>query len=227
MVTQALVKEKQYKPKLQVLIYPWTQMYNYRLPSMIEYGEKHTLTTLIPAKLALAYLGRTNQSKNIVKCLNHNLHMHLLDDETRLKYDSYVNVDLIRDEHKKGRSYYKNYSHNNTLNKLEQTSILNHDLEFRKDVLKVFNPKFSPLLADDVDLKNMPKAYFIILEWDLIKDEGLIYAERLRLNGCDVQIDLYEDGFHGIAPSISDNIMGFDIARKIFNNMIDKIITSV
>ena len=94
-------------------------------------------------------------------------------------------------------------------------------------MLKLFNKDLSPLLATDDELKCLPPAYCVILEWDMLRDEGLLYAERLRLNGCNVEVDLYENAFHGIATSISDNYMGFDIAKTMFEKMVNKIKTSV
>ena len=63
----------------------------------------------------------------------------------------------------------------------------------------LFKPEVSPLFAPESDLKNLPKAYFILLEWDFLKDEGLLYANRLKELGVDVHIAFYENGCHGIA----------------------------
>ena len=41
----------------------------------------------------------------------------------------------------------------------------------------------SPGLADDDILKGQPDAYLIVAETDILKDEDLIYAERLRRAG--------------------------------------------
>jgi acetyl esterase/lipase len=222
---QELAREKKHSPKLQALIYPWVQMYDHKLPSMIEYRKKHSITTLTPLNLTLCYLGRLNPKKAMIECLKNNEHMLLLDEQTRLKYESFINPQLIPDEYKKDRAYYETYrnSHANRVAKtLKPNSVLNTDLEFRKEILNLFNKKVSPLLADDEDLKDLPPAYFQLLEWDMLKDEGLIYSERLRLNGCKVHVELFEKAFHGIAPSL-DYTMGFEAARHMFNNMVDKL----
>jgi len=41
----------------------------------------------------------------------------------------------------------------------------------------------SPGLADTSELKGQPDAYFIVSEYDIIKDETIIFAERLKKAG--------------------------------------------
>jgi len=37
-ITQRLLKEKREQPKMQILIYPWLNMFNFRLPSALKYN---------------------------------------------------------------------------------------------------------------------------------------------------------------------------------------------
>lgn len=46
----------------------------------------------------------------------------------------------------------------------------------------VTDPKFNVALTDDKALKGMPKASCIVAGQDLLRDEGLYYAERLKKN---------------------------------------------
>lgn len=175
-ITQKFAKQKKYFPKLQILIYPWMQLYNFRLPSMLEYGSKHAVPSLTPVKLGLCYLGRTYLTHKMIKCLSENEHLGLIEsDDLSHKYDSYVNVSLIKDEYRNSKSYYEKYAKHEKYphKKIRENSILNKDLKFREDVLKLFNKDLSPLLADNDDLQNLPPAYFVILEWDMLKDGRL------------------------------------------------------
>jgi len=36
-ITQKLLKEKRKQPKLQILVYPWLNMFDFRLPSALKY----------------------------------------------------------------------------------------------------------------------------------------------------------------------------------------------
>lgn len=61
------------------------------------------------------------------------------------------------------------------MSKLDEETISLMKNAFHRDV--------SPILADINELRGLPKAYFIICEWDTVKDEALMYAERLKLAG--------------------------------------------
>ncbi len=55
----------------------------------------------------------------------------------------------------------------------------------------------APLLADIKVLKAVPPAYIMTCEHDVLRDDGLMYATRLKEAGVDVTVDHVEDGFHG------------------------------
>ena len=63
-----------------------------------------------------------------------------------------------------------------------------------KDV--VLDPYFAPLMADN--LKGLPPAYVMTAEQDVLRDEGILYAQRLKEAGCDVTHSHHMNGFHGI-----------------------------
>ncbi len=83
---------------------------------------------------------------------------------------------------------------------------------------QLFRPEVSPLFAHDNDLKGLPNAYFILLEWDFLKDEGLLYANRLKQLGVDVHIAFYENAFHGVAQILE--VEFFQIARNMQDDLI-------
>ena len=89
---------------------------------------------------------------------------------------------------------------NNILvSKLNENNVLVENAYINTQIKKLFHHEISPLLADEKYLVGLPKAYFIILEWDELKDEGLLYAERLKENNVEVKVAFYEKGFHGIS----------------------------
>ena len=81
--------------------------------------------------------------------------------------------------------------------KLKETNVLIRSVEMNRLAKKLFNRDLSPLLIDKSFLVGLPKTYFIIFEWDYLKDEGILYAERLKEAGVDVKIAFYEKAFHG------------------------------
>ena len=61
---------------------------------------------------------------------------------------------------------------------------------------KLLNPYFSPLVADRLD--NLPPAYVFTAEHDPLRDEGILYAERLRESGIKVKHHHSDIGIHNI-----------------------------
>ena len=170
---------KNIKPFLQVLIYPWTQSFNINLPSCKHY-KSGILSTLTPGRIILWYLGLTQFNHELEDAVNRNEHILLIDDlELRKKYESYFDVSLIPKEFK-NKFYYENYQNISHLNELNSEHIFKKDSKSVQIIKKIFDYEFSPALTD---LKDSPKTYIVILEWDSLKDENLIYAERLKSAG--------------------------------------------
>ena len=75
------------------------------------------------------------------------------------------------------------------------------DQNFLKLVENLFDERISPGLMPDEKLRNQPKTFMIVCEFDTRKDESLIYAERLKRAGNYVDVKFYENGYHGIINS--------------------------
>ncbi|EGT36150.1 hypothetical protein CAEBREN_09824 [Caenorhabditis brenneri] len=67
-----------------------------------------------------------------------------------------------------------------------------------QDLMEPFltNPDFSPLMRED--LSNLPPTMVITCEFDILRDEGLIYAQRLEAAGVPTTAINYENGFHAM-----------------------------
>jgi acetyl esterase/lipase len=229
-ITQRLLEENQQQPILQILIYPWIQLVNSKLPSYTKYNTTSFIiqTGFKLTKMAAWYLGLTENVTGYDEFLvnfEKNNHFGLIEDEILLKkYKSYLDPNKIPDQYKKDKSYYKEYeSIKNTIypnSKLDMNNVLLKNNFINTQVKKLFHREISPLLADDKYLIGLPKAYFIILEWDELKDEGLLYAERLKENNVNVSVRFYEKGFHGIMGLVG-NQTGLQAARDIQKDLIE------
>ena len=58
------------------------------------------------------------------------------------------------------------------------------------------NPLVSPLLAPEDSLTGLPPAHVAVSGFDVLRDEGLAYAERLRAAGVPVTVQLVEGHIH-------------------------------
>ncbi|EGT34521.1 hypothetical protein CAEBREN_15525 [Caenorhabditis brenneri] len=84
-----------------------------------------------------------------------------------------------------------------------------------QDLLEPFlmNPDFSPLMRED--LSNLPPTMVITCEFDILRDEGLVYAERLKKSGVPTTSIHYENGFHAMLNFHGD----LDEATKTVNDI--------
>ena len=206
-------------------MYPWVQLYNFILPSDLHY---YTKIILAHAEFTLGQyiwwlLGyQENLSEEMEGLFLSNSHTFLLKDlELKRKYEEYLDINLIPEKYKVGKSYYDNYeSIKKNLSCSFNSSVFEKiDPKIAKKIEVLFTIEASPALADPEVLKLLPKTYFIVLEWDILKDQALIYAERLKANGVEVEVAFYENAFHGIAPFI-DDISGYNSSRTMFNELV-------
>lgn len=211
--------------KLQVLIYPWVQKVVTNLPSDMRY----TKTGLVGStgvefpKYTTWYLGVKNFTQEMLQTFQRNEILKLIDDDEQFQRRvlSYLDVNNIDEAFKRDQVYYETYKNFIFVPKdgLSETSILKQEPKLAKLYRKLFEPHFSPLFADDDYLRTLPKTYMVILEWDTLKDEGLLFAGRLKQAGVQVETAFYENAFHGIINFIQPSV-GFNVGRKITDDLI-------
>ncbi len=177
------------------------QLWNLMMPSSVEYMKTSLFGSVIfLERVKTWYLGLENASDEALQALTVHNHTALLTDIVlKEKLKSYLDINQIPEEYRKGRSYYQNYE--SLLKKMypvEEPVALKQDEKLAELYMKLHHPSISPLFADEVKLAGLPKAYMIVLEWDSLKDENLLYAERLRKANVEVHVAFYENAFVSI-----------------------------
>lgn len=67
----------------------------------------------------------------------------------------------------------------------------------------LLDPRASPLLAGDSRLSRLPLTFILTCEHDVLRDDGAMYAGRLRAAGVPVTHHHARDAFHGALMFIS------------------------
>jgi acetyl esterase/lipase len=88
-----------------------------------------------------------------------------------------------------------------------------------KNAKGVLNPDVSPLLVEDEELAKLPPTYILTVDHDRLRDEGFIYAGRLKANGVDVVHRHFENTFHG-SLTFLEGILELDIAHVMLDDIV-------
>ncbi|NXM54638.1 AAAD deacetylase, partial [Illadopsis cleaveri] len=84
----------------------------------------------------------------------------------------------------------------------------------------LLDPRASPLLASEARLRGLAPAYILTCEHDVLRDDGAMYAGRLRAAGVPVTHHHARDGFHGAVAFLS---WPFELAlsHRLLNTCLD------
>ncbi|KAL1778034.1 arylacetamide deacetylase [Sigmodon hispidus] len=177
-VTQQLIQDPDVKTKLKVqaLVYPALQALDMNLPSHQEGLYFPILSTSLLVRFWGEYL-TTDRTLEKAMLLNQHVPMessHLF---------KFVNwSSLLPERYKKGHAY---------------KSPTPGSSELAKKYPGILDVRAFPLLANDNILSCLPVTYIITCEYDVLRDDGLMYVTRLQNVGVHVTHHHFEDGFHG------------------------------
>lgn len=187
--------------KFMSLIYPALQVYDFNLPcyQMYESGPGIlTKNSMIVYWLLYAFghlryydLLYTNQ--------------HITDELKDSQYGQYVSKELLPVN-------IRNYAQSTAVRKTkEEGNNKTIPEELRKIIV---DPLFAPLMATDEDLKMLPPTYLLNVEFDVLRDEGLMAAHRLESVGVKVTKRFLSSEEHGYFSFISiDDSVRQEITR--------------
>lgn len=218
-ITQQLARLNLPQPKIQVLIYPILQFAFMGLPSIIRFrrtGVDGVRKLGIP-KFAQRYFGIGDYVNDVSMVFNRSEHFALIQDQKEFdRIKSILDISKIDDKYKPDMSIYRTHKPKISYSKLANDSILVDNYKLSGFFKKLFEPQVSPLFALDKDLENLPRCYFISVEEDFLKDEGLLYANRLNDAVVDLTLQFYKNAKHGVFTFGEE----FSMARKIQNELI-------
>lgn len=195
-VAQALVNRRDL-PKLraQILIYPFLQCVDLNLPS---YQQNERVPILLKERTLILGLKYLNKDLSVIEQLFQGCHVS---EDQRLKYQKWVSPDYIPYEFKI-RGYKPSPKH---LPLKEMYEVAE----------SMFDPVFSPLLAEDSVIAQLPETFLLTCEFDVLRDDGLLYKKRLEDHGIKVTWCHLQEGFHGtVFFAFFGSVLGFRSGTK-------------
>ncbi|XP_063001319.1 arylacetamide deacetylase-like 3 [Elgaria multicarinata webbii] len=180
--------------RAQVLLYPFLQAVDFNLPS---YQQSHSIPLSFQkriVRLGLLYLtGRNVKVDEFIRGAH-------VPEELRVKYRKWVSADIIPEEFKV-RGYVP-------------PVLAPFSKEHYEVGKQAFEPMFSPLLAEDAVIRQLPATFILTCEYDVLRDDGLLYKKRLEDNGVPVTWHHVKDGFHGISMFVDLGLLEFPSSRS-------------
>uniref|UniRef100_A0A8C3LM69 Alpha/beta hydrolase fold-3 domain-containing protein n=1 Tax=Chrysolophus pictus TaxID=9089 RepID=A0A8C3LM69_CHRPC len=203
-ICQILVNKRNLpKVRAQILLYPGLQGLDFQLPSY----QQNASVPILSRKLVIYFCFRyLNRKPSYVEDIIQNCHVP---ESMKWKYKKWISADNIPDEFKI-RGYKPQ----------KYTSYKPEVHEATKEVLAM---TFSPLLAEDAIICQLPESYIVTCEFDVLRDDGLLYKKRLEDNGIQVTWYHSESGFHGILAFFGYGIFSFLSGEKIMDNTVNYI----
>ena len=186
-----------HRPCLQVLIYPLLQCFDFTLSS---YHEEHCEVFPYSIEHALSvYVDR-----KIDKTIFQNNHT---DTQQKDYFRRFVDRSLIPPEFLGKKRVNAPEYRDGDPDLVQRASIL-----LQRDI--------SPLLVEDNELARLPLTYVLTVGHDRLRDEGLIYVERLRRCRVPVVHNHYKDTFHASITSLYGRTK-LDIAQRMVRDIVN------
>ncbi|XP_052034673.1 arylacetamide deacetylase-like 2 [Apodemus sylvaticus] len=166
--------EIKHKFKLQALLYPALQVVDSYSPSHQENEHGIILTRDIAIKLVSLFYSKDDALRQAIK---KNQHMPL---ESRHLF-KFVNWSILLPE------------------KFRKDHVYTEPVLGRSAVSlpALMDHRALPLIANDTYLQHLPRTYILTCQYDVLRDDGIMYASRLQNVGVQVEHDHVEDGIHG------------------------------
>uniref|UniRef100_A0A3P9P861 Neutral cholesterol ester hydrolase 1 n=2 Tax=Poecilia reticulata TaxID=8081 RepID=A0A3P9P861_POERE len=188
------------KFSVQALIYPVLQALDFNTPSYVQNRNMAILPRQVMVQFWLQYLGADISLQPQLIANNHSALQHsVLTPELRSRLDW---TSLLSQKFKK--------SYKPVVAERDSHGLL-------KKIPGLLDARSSPLLAGPEVLAKCPRAYILTCEFDVLRDDGLMYARRLKDAGVAVTSDYYEDGFHGCL-SFTSWPLDFDVGKRVLRN---------
>ncbi|XP_051528866.1 arylacetamide deacetylase-like 4 [Myxocyprinus asiaticus] len=192
-------------PCAQVLIYPALQMADFNLPS---YQQNHSVPILFRGRAVFFFLQYLSGDTSVSQELVEGKHVPA---ELKLHYKKWLDpTNLPPQIRERAKS---------------QQVISGHNAEVYHIIKQGLDPEISPLLAEDDVLCSTPPTFVLTCEFDVLRDDGILYQKRLKDLGVDVTWQHIYDGFHGIVSFFNKGWLTFPSSQKVLDSIVSYVKT--
>ncbi|XP_060115162.1 arylacetamide deacetylase-like 4 [Heteronotia binoei] len=200
-VAQQLTKRPDL-PKLraQALIYGGVQAMDFNLPSHVQNASMPLLTREDLLHFGLQYFVKDPALKVELLKGTH------VPDDYRLKYRKWVNANNIPERFRHG---------------YQEVPFAPYKPEIYKQVPELMEETFSSIFAEDHIIKQLPETLIVTCQYDVFRDDNLLYKKRLEDCGVKVKWFHAEMGFHGAMNFCDAGIFRFPSGVEIVDSIID------
>ncbi|ELU12616.1 hypothetical protein CAPTEDRAFT_90273, partial [Capitella teleta] len=194
------LRDDQFEPRVkrQVLIYPVVQFVDYQMPSY----QQNAYAPILKRPLLVYFLSmQLYGNRSLENVISNN--KHVTRDVRETIGASYMDYAWLPNEFLE-------------LSPFEDNGFLEGDAEVWNSIKDaVMSPYMSPLFAKH--LGDLPDAFVITCQYDMLRDEGYLYARRMEQFGTKVKYVNYKSTFHGV-------LNAFDFIKE-GGQMMDDIVT--
>ncbi|XP_053137214.1 arylacetamide deacetylase-like 3 [Hemicordylus capensis] len=185
--------------KGQILIYPFLQALDFNLPS---YQQNHSVPILFKKRaiqFGMEFLGLNSKDADRLMI---NAHVPA---DIKMKFSKWISAENIPEEFKV-RGYVK-----------PQPAPFSETLY---EKCKALIYEISPLIAEDAIIQQLPDTFLLTCEYDVVRDDGILYKKRLEEKGVPVSWYHDKNGFHGKQFLINYGFLEFPGTRKNMQRLI-------
>uniref|UniRef100_A0A3Q1B9S5 Alpha/beta hydrolase fold-3 domain-containing protein n=1 Tax=Amphiprion ocellaris TaxID=80972 RepID=A0A3Q1B9S5_AMPOC len=192
-------------PCAQVLIYPALQMADFNLPS---YQQNHAVPILFRGRMVFYFLQYLNGDMSVCQEVLEGTHVPT---ELRPRYEDWLSPSNLPPEF--------------LTRGFSEPTIAEYDGEVYHTIKAGLEPEVSPLLADDAIIQKTPPTFILTCEFDVLRDDGILYRKRLLDLEINVTWQHVVDGFHGMISFFNQGWLTFPSAVQVVDSAADYVKT--
>ncbi|TNN59549.1 Arylacetamide deacetylase-like 4 [Liparis tanakae] len=188
-------------PCAQLLVYPALQMADFNLPS---YQQNHAVPILFRGRMAFYFLQYLNGDMYLCQDLLEGIHVP---NELKPRYKELLSPSNLPPEFL-ARGY-------------SEPPAAEYNSEVYHAIKAGLEHEVSPLLADDEVLRKTPPSFILTCEFDVLRDDGILYRKRLLELEREVTWRHVADGFHGMINFFNQGSLTIRSAAQVVESVVD------